>query len=326
MTPQWQRLGLVFSPQAMPTRPWWMQTHAQAPSSLLLDDRIRVYFSCRPPADPSGQYVSYSAFVDLDRADPTRIVKVADAPVMQLGGRGAFDEFGVYPFSAINLGDDLLGYFGGWTRAVSVPFNVAIGVSRSTDGGQTFTRIGPGPVLGYTPDEPFVLSGPKVRLFDGVLYLFYIAGKHWISTDAGPEPVYRIRAARSRDGISWERFGRDLIEPVLGEDEAQASPDVFRMNGQFHMLFSYRRGVDYRGAHGSYRLGWATSTDLVHWTRHAEGGGLEPAKEGWDSDMIAYPHVFTVDGTTFLAYLGNGVGRDGFGLARLAGSWPMRGT
>jgi hypothetical protein len=36
--------------------------------------------------------------------------------------------------------------------------------------------------------------------------------------------------------------------------------------------------------------------------------------------MISYPHVFEVDGQTYLAYLGNQVGRQGFGLAALEGT------
>ena len=43
------------------------------------------------------------------------------------------------------------------------------------------------------------------------------------------------------------------------------------------------------------------------------------SEEGWDSEMISYPHVFDVDGKTYLAYLGNEVGRHGFGLAVLDG-------
>ena len=39
------------------------------------------------------------------------------------------------------------------------------------------------------------------------------------------------------------------------------------------------------------------------------------SEEGWDSEMISYPHVFELDGRTYLAYLGDQVGRYGFGLA-----------
>ena len=35
--------------------------------------------------------------------------------------------------------------------------------------------------------------------------------------------------------------------------------------------------------------------------------------------MLAYPHVLELDGTVYLLYLGNQVGRYGFGAARLDG-------
>ena len=48
--------------------------------------------------------------------------------------------------------------------------------------------------------------------------------------------------------------------------------------------------------------------------------GLDVSQDGWDSEMVSYPHLFTVDDQTYMAYLGNGVGRHGFGLARLNGA------
>ncbi len=62
----WRKLGKVFTPQEVPGRPW-LQEFAQAPCALVFDDHVRMYFSCRPKADAAGQYVSYSAYVDLDR-------------------------------------------------------------------------------------------------------------------------------------------------------------------------------------------------------------------------------------------------------------------
>src|SRR6266550_563260 len=73
---RWRKLGLVFSPQALPERPPWLAEFAQAPATLLFDDRVRVFFSCRPPVGPDGMYASRSAFVDLDRGDLTRVLCV----------------------------------------------------------------------------------------------------------------------------------------------------------------------------------------------------------------------------------------------------------
>jgi hypothetical protein len=36
--------------------------------------------------------------------------------------------------------------------------------------------------------------------------------------------------------------------------------------------------------------------------------------------MVAYPTVFGVDGDIYMLYLGNDVGREGFGLAKLLGN------
>jgi predicted GH43/DUF377 family glycosyl hydrolase len=314
----WKKLGLVFSPQNVPGRPW-MREFAQAPCALVLADVIRVYFSCRPEADASGQYVSYSSFVDLDRGDPTRVVRVADRPILPLGATGTFDEFGTYPVSVIEDGSRLVAFYGGWTRCESVPFDVAIGSAVSTDGGETFARVGPGPVLGRSLHEPFIVGGPKVRRFGGGWQLFYIAGRTWKLVAGRPEPVYRIRLATSPDGVHWSRLGRDLIEPRIEEDEAQASPDVFHAAGRYHMFFSYRRSADFRGKDGGYRIGYASSPDLRTWVRDDSQAGIDVSDDGWDDEMVSYPHVFEVDGRWYLAYLGNQVGRQGFGLAVLEG-------
>ena len=44
---------------------------------------------------------------------------------------------------------------------------------------------------------------------------------------------------------------------------------------------------------------------------------LRISEQGWDDQSLAYPHVFEVDGKIYMLYLGNEVGRYGFGLARL---------
>lgn len=312
----WEKLGRVFAPGPQWGRPW-LATFAQAPSALVLADRVRMYFSCRPLPDANGQFVSYSAYVDLDRGDPTRVLGLADSPILQLGQTGCFDEFGTYPVTVLARGKEVIAYYGGWTRCASVPFDVAIGRAVSRDGGRSFERMGPGPVLSACADEPFVIGGPKIRFFDGRCHLFYIAGQQWILHRGRPEPVYKIRAAVSEDGVYWQRMGRSLIADVLPY-EAQASPDVFEHDGRYHMFFCYRHGTDYRNGTRGYRIGYASSDDLVTWRRDDALAGLDVSPGGWDSEMVCYPHVFAVDDRVYLAYIGNGVGRDGFGLARLA--------
>ena len=316
MSFHWEKLGKVFDPTTVTGRPW-LKEFAQAPATLVFDDFVRVYFSCRPPPDEAGQYVSYTAFVDLDRVDLRHIVRVAEAPIMGLGGRGAFDEFGVYPVSVIRDGDRVLAYYGGWTRCVSVPFTVAIGIAESRDQGVSFSRLGTGPLLASNPHDPYVLSGPKVRRFEGRWYLWYVAGTAWLENDGRPEAVYKIRMATSPDGLNWSRTGRDLLESRLDADECQASPDVFFHQGRYHMLFCYKHALDFRNNARGYRIGHAVSDDLLTWQRDDAQAGLEVSASGWDDQSVAYPHVLQLDGGTYLFYLGNQFGRYGFGLARL---------
>lgn len=315
---KWKKLGRVFNPLEVTDRSW-LQQFAQAPATLVFDDFVRVYFSCRPGPDEMGQYVSYSAFVDLDRNDLLNVKSISKNPILSLGEIGTFDEFGTYPTSVIRVGEEVRAYYGGWTRCESVPFNVAIGCAVSLDDGVTFKRMGPGPILSYSPDEPFILSGPKIRKFNDKYFLYYIAGKKWIMHEGRAEPVYQIRVALSDDGIHWSKYNKNLIETRIEENECQASPDVIFRNGKYHMFFCYRYSADYRGKEKGYRIGYASSLDGLEWERNDSKVGIDISDDGWDSEMISYPHVFELDGKIYMFYLGNGVGREGFGLAELQG-------
>jgi hypothetical protein len=315
---KWKKLGRIFNPTEVENVSW-LQEFAQAPSVLEFDDFIRVYFSCRPPRDAKGQYVSHTAYLDLNRNNLFEILNIAENPILPLGDLGTFDEFGIYPTSVIRNGNEVLAYYAGWTRCESVPFNVAIGLAKSRDAGVTFERVGSGPILSYSLDEPFILSGPKIRKFNDLFYLFYIAGRKWLENDGNPEPVYKIRMAYSDDGENWIKCNKDLIESRIEEDEAQASPDVFFKNGKYHMFFCYRYSLNFRGKEKGYRIGYASSEDLSHWLRDDTKAGIDVSDQGWDSEMIAYPHVFEIDNKIYMFYLGNQVGRYGFGLAELEG-------
>lgn len=315
----WNKKGRIFIPQDVKDRDW-LKSFAQAPSVLKFDDFIRVYFSCRPNPDKNGQYLSYTSYIDLDRKNLFKIINIAKEPILKLGERGCFDEFGTYPTSVIRMNNEIWAYYAGWTRCESVPFNVSIGLGISKNNGETFEKIGNGgPILSYSMLEPFILSGPKIRYFNNLYYLFYIAGRNWISNNGKPEPVYKIRMATSKDGLNWLKADKDLIESRIDNNEAQASPDVFFHNNMYHMFFCYRYCVNYRGKQFGYRIGYASSDDLINWKRDDSKAGINVSDEGWDSEMISYPHVFELDGKIYMMYLGNEVGKYGFGLAELDG-------
>lgn len=312
----WKKLGKIFDPTKFDGRPW-LKEFAQAPSTLIFEDFVRVYFSCRPPADENGKYVSHTAFADFDRKDLTRLLRVSENPILPLGDLGEFDEFGIYPASVIRDGDKFLAYYAGWTRCESVPYNTAIGLAESHDG-VSFKRIGTGPILAYSPDEPMTVSGPKIRIFDGKWYLWYVAGKKWRLANGRYESIFKIKMATSTDGYDWKKENRDLLPSILEEDECQASPDVIKIDNKFHMFFSYKYGSNFRNNDRGYRIGYASSDDAINWHRDDSKCGIGISPPGhFDDQSIAYPHVFELDGKMYMMYLGNEVGRFGFGLAVL---------
>ena len=48
------------------------------------------------------------------------------------------------------------------------------------------------------------------------------------------------------------------------------------------------------------------------WTRDDARAGIAVSPDGWDSETISYPNVFELDGSTYMYYQGNQVGKFGF--------------
>lgn len=319
---KWKKIGQIFDPTK-----WddgiernWMKEFSQSTSTLIFDDFVRVYFSCRPHKDKNNQATSYTTFMDLDRNDLTKILRVHDKPILPLGELGSFDEFAIYPTSVIRKeNNEVWLYYAGWNRMQSVPFNTSIGLAISKDEGVSFDRIGSGPILSHNLDEPFVISGPKIRKFNGVYYLFYLAGSKWIKENERSEIIYKNRMAKSTDGINWDRLGVNIVADKLNENECQAGPDVFHYKGKYHMYYVYRYGTsDHRDIPGrGYKIGYAHSNDLIDWVRDDDNAGITYSESGWDSTMHHYPHIFDMDGKHYMLYNGNEFGKYGFGLAVL---------
>jgi hypothetical protein len=314
---KWLKLGKVFDPteHLLPNN---CLDFAQSPQTLVMSDRVRVYFSTRE-TDSTGKYLSHVAFVDFAR-DMHALLAVSTHSVISLGGLGCFDEHGIFPFNVLRDGNRVLAYTTGWNRKVSVSIDTSIGLAISHDGGLTFDRVGTGPVMAASLHEPFLISDAFVGLYEGIYHMWYIFGTKWerfVETDP-PERVYKIAHAVSGDGLHWRRDGRQIIPDRLNADECQALPTVFFRDGRHHMHFCYRQPHGFRSeSRNAYRIGYAYSDDMTVWTRDDGAAGISVSEEGWDSQMQCYPHTFSVDDKVYMLYNGNEFGRFGFGLAVL---------
>ncbi len=316
---KWKKLGKLFDPteHTLPNR---CMEFAQSPQTLVLADRVRVYFSTRE-RDSMGKYLSHVAYADFSR-DMSRLLGVSTESVLPLGGLGCFDEHGVFPINVLRDGDRVLAYTTGWNRKVSVSADASIGLAISHDDGHTFQRHGTGPLLTSSLKEPFLVADAFVQRYDDIYHMWYIYGTKWqkFSETEPPDRVYKIAHATSPNGINWRRDGRKIISDRLNADECQALPTVFALDGGYHMYFCYRQANGFRQDFSrGYRIGYAHSTDLENWVRDDGLAGIDVSAEGWDAQMQCYPHTFKLDGEIYMLYNGNEFGRNGFGIAVLNG-------
>ncbi len=318
---KWQKLGQIFDFEKSPFKDRYV-SHAQSPQALVLEDRVRIYFSTRT-VDAPGQFLSHVQYVDYD-LDLKNIIGHSDHEVLPLGKLGCFDEHGIFPLSPTRVDDKVYGYTNGISRRVSVAVETGVGFAISTDNGKTFQRQSDGPMLSASTYEPFLVGDPFVRFFAGKFHMFYLFGKKWSEeTDEHPsERVYKIGHAVSDDGHSWQKLtmGESVIPDKIDENECQALPTVIQIGERYHMYFCYRHMTGFRSEKGKgYRLGYAYSDNLITWTRDDENAGIDLSTDGWDSEMMCYPNIFEHNNEVYLLYNGNEFGRNGFGIAKLTG-------
>lgn len=315
-----RKLGKVFDPSDHVLADDCKE-FAQSPQTLEFDDFIRVYFCTRSVDHDGKTFRSHVSYADMEK-DFSSVRRVAQKTVLPAGDLGTFDEHGIFPINVIRNKGQVWGYTCGWNRRVSVSVDTAVGLVVSDDDGETFARIGPGPILGPSLHEPFLVGDAFVIKSKGALQMWYMFGQRWKrETDTSqPDRVYKIGHAVSRDGINWTKEdGVQILPDRLGPDECQALPSVLHFGGRYHMVFCYRNVHGFRtDPSKGYRIGYAQSDDLVTWNRNDAALGFESEPGAWDSEMQCYPHLTLSSGEPYLLYNGNAFGRYGFGAAKLS--------
>lgn len=296
----WDKVGRIFV--ASGQRPW-MHSHTSKPIVLHLTGSVfRVFFSTRD----SGQH-SYIGYLDISLDAPDRVLDLASAPILSRGPAGFFDDNGVYPAWVLENEGRIRMYYAGRINGTPPLWYMAVGVAVSQDGGESFTRLLNHPAMDRGPHDPWMVTSPCVLREGGVWRMWYTSGSGWDLRGPNATSFYDVKYAESEDGIRWNRKG--LVAIDCREDETNtASPSVLRNDSGYRMWYSYVKK-------NPYRIGYAESDDGLTWERRDEEVGISLSSSGWDSEMMAYPHVFSFDGTDFMLYSGNGNGRAGIGLA-----------
>jgi predicted GH43/DUF377 family glycosyl hydrolase len=247
-------------------------------------------------------------FVDLDPENPSRVLRVSERPALSSATAASFAPDGVIPLAVVRAGEELRLYYAGFRRREDVRFEAFCGLALSEDGGESFRAHSAEPVVAPSAEGTLFRALHSIRFEGGRWRAWYGAGSHFRQGETKTLPVYDIRYMESPDGISFPDEGTVCI-PVTGDEYRVGRPWVVPSGDGYEMYF----GASTERMH--YRLAYATSPDGIVWERDDAALGLAPSAEGWDSEMMAYPAVVSVAGSTYLFYNGNDFGRDGFGYA-----------
>lgn len=302
-----EKKGLIITEKDIEN--WdWAKSHASVPTVLEFDNFYRLYFS---PRNSLGQSIPVYVDLDLD----FKIIKYG-SQIINLGEIGTFDDGGIMPCSVVRVEEQIYMYYVGWNPTISVPYRNSIGLCVSEDGGKTFKRIHKGPIVDRTIYEPFFTASPFVLKEDNIFKMWYASSTGFMKTENEYSPLYHIKYAESKDGITWVRKNISCIEPNY-YGECTARPSVFFENNVYKMYYCYRGSLDYRDGHDSYIIGYAESTNGIDWVRMDNLVGLDKSEEGWDSKMMSYPFYLNHNDKKYLFYNGNGFGKTGIGYAEI---------
>lgn len=301
---RWRKLGVIVPPGGASP---WAATHASVPVCLPIDDRrTAILYSVRDAENrslPARMVFNVSAM---------KAESAIEGPLLNVGRRGAFDDCGVLPTWAIPQDKGLLVYYVGWNRAVTTPFQNALGAAFSDAEGRNWQRVSEGPLIARSRRDPFFVASCAVSPFKSGWRMWYLSCREWFERDGALLHRYHIRQMDSPDALDWRGDSRPAIDFQDPDEYAISRPSVLFEGGRWHMWYSTR------GARN--RIGYAHSSDGETWVRRDDIAGIAAADSGWDSEMICYPHVFRLGGALFMAYNGNGYGASGVGLAILDGA------
>ena len=218
-----------------------------------------------------------SISVTWEQGDGINWTEYSGNPVLDIGSSGEWDDSLIAHAAVIYNGEKYEMWYSG-----SDGNHFRIGYAYSTDG-INWTKYAGNPVLDIGDAgswSNYDLFAPDV-LFDGSIYRMWFSASETSSKG-------RIGYAVSVDGITWDIFSDPVIETGSdGEwDEFFAHAPSVTYNGTSYEMW-------YQGYDSTrYRIGYATSTDGVNWTKYSRNPVLDVGSTGeWDNKYIIAPNV-----------------------------------
>lgn len=302
---EWKKKGLIYNP---PFDGTWKDNSALTPTPFLLNENIiRVYASFR---DKEG--IGRIGYVDVDAHNPSKILKISESPVLDIGNDGMFDDNGVILGDLIRVENKIYMYYVGFQLVEKVKFLAYSGLAISEDNGETFKRYKNTPIMDREDEALYIRAIHSVIFEDNKFKFWYATGSGWENIKGVDFPQYDINYIESDDGIHFNGNGIKCIENDKNNLEYRIGrPRTYKRNNSYIMNFTYG------STDGRYIAGQATSLNGIDWSRDDKEFKIELSNNGWDSIHLSYPSIITTEKESYIFYNGNNMGKYGFGYAVL---------
>ena len=272
---------------------------AQMPTPQIDERGINIFFSSR---NSHGQSVPYQAVLD-----PVSLSVVSSANPVTLiqGDLGTFDCDGIMPSSIISIRGTPHLYYVGWSRGFTTPYQLGIGLSIWRPPMESFEKVGIGPILDRSLENPFFVTTPHVSSNAVGYKMLFSSGKGWKVDNSRIESLYGIKEAYSNDGVKWTNF--KTLDFGGNSSDCLARP----FSLESHTYISRRPDVNFRGSSDGYRIEaylngkpYSFLKCVSFWNNEVE-----------DNLDRAYASLLQIGTRRIVFYNGQGFGKNGFHIA-----------
>lgn len=177
----------------------------------------------------------------------------------------------------------------------------AIGYAESADG-LSWSRPFDGPIIFPGPnswDSQCITMGAVIK--DGNIWYLYYMG---FSDQNG---TWHIGLATSIDGISWNKNPQPVLQAGSGWEYQIVPTSVIKKNGVFHLYYTGRN-------YPTYKIGLATSTNGINWTRNNINPILSAALP-WEGTKVSAASVVADGDSLIMVYSSTQGDKHYFGMA-----------
>ena len=288
----------------------WKTSLSYQPDKVYFDENLGTYHRLQSNLNSvkdwtwSSNYLYSYSTSDPDSAYSEIKVDTIDIPRTPIRHPdNPIDEQGDPMIRAIEKVDSTYyGYAEIWTGSIWTInyYTSADGISWNTISAPIFDAGGEGEFDEKGQADPSVI-------YDGIN-----DWKMWFDAWDGSDIWRSLGYATSTDGINWSKYGAVLDKGTSGEwdDYKIHHPSVVKEGSTYYMYYGGHRSGQ------SYRIGMATSSNGINWTKYAENPILTWGEDGeFDDNMLRPSKPIIIDGVWYMFYWAYDGSSSGMGLA-----------